>query len=65
MLLNEKHEFSAGWRAAQKGGPAAYLQNVTVFEKQVVSANATAVKRSVCQAIATDFLASGNVWGLI
>jgi len=22
VLPNEKHEFSAGWRAAQKGGPA-------------------------------------------
>jgi len=22
MLPNEKHEFSTGWRAAQKGGPA-------------------------------------------
>jgi len=22
MLPHEKHEFSAGWRAAQKGGPA-------------------------------------------
>ena len=35
----------------------AYLQNVTVFEKQVVSTVATPIKRSVCQSIATDFLA--------
>jgi len=35
----------------------AYLQNVTVFDKQVVSTDATAIKRSVCQSIATDLLA--------
>ena len=43
----------------------ACLQNVTVFEKQVVSTDATATKRSLCQLIATDILALGNVWGLI
>ena len=34
-----------------------YLQNVTVFEKQVVSTVATLTKHSVCHSIATDFLA--------
>jgi len=24
VLPNEKHEFPAGWRAAQKGGPTSY-----------------------------------------
>ena len=44
--------------------PAAYLQNVTVFEKQVVSTDATAIKGSVWQSIATDLIAWRNVWGL-
>jgi len=35
----------------------AYLQIVTIFEKQVVSTVATPIKRSVCHSIDTDFLA--------
>jgi len=35
----------------------AYLQIVTVFEKQVVSADATAINLLFCHAIATDLLA--------
>jgi len=33
------------------------IQNVTVFEKQVVITVATPMKRSVCLSIATDILA--------
>ena len=40
-----------------EGSRMAYLQNVTVFDKQVVSTDATVIKRSVCQSIATDLLA--------
>jgi len=41
----------------------AYLQNATVFEKQLVSTDATAIKHSVRQSIANDILAQGNVCG--
>jgi len=53
-LFSEKFGFSLVQKLLFRG---AYLQNVTVFEKQVASTVATPIKLSVCQSIATDFLA--------
>jgi len=48
--------------AHTRAGGVACLQNVTVFEKQVVSTVATPIKGSVCQSIATDFPAYSGMF---